>query len=266
MRVVTVLMIGDVVGQAGLYALEHGLRALAAEWEAALVVVNGENAAEGYGLTAPLAEQIFGCGADVITSGNHVWEKRDFWPYLEAEKRMLRPANYPAGQSGRGSVVVEKAGVRFLVINLQGRDFMALTDCPFRCFDRLYQEAADDGKAGEPPLVLVDFHAETSREKEALGFYLDGRAALVAGTHTHVQTADEKILPNGAAYISDLGMTGSQSSVIGMKAEICVNRFYRQIQTRMECAVDNPALQGVAVKLDTQTGKAVEITRINLRV
>ncbi|MDR2491669.1 MAG: YmdB family metallophosphoesterase [Spirochaetaceae bacterium] len=266
MRDITVLMIGDVVGHAGLSALEAGLRPLAAEWGAALVVVNGENAADGYGLTAPLAEKIFACGADVITSGNHIWEKRDFWPYMEAEERMLRPANYPAGQSGRGTVLVEKAAARFVVINLQGRDFMALTDCPFRCFDRLYEEAAGGGHSDAPPLILVDFHAETSREKEALGFYLDGRAALVAGTHTHVQTADEKILPNGAAYISDLGMTGSRSGVIGMKAAICVNRFYRQIQTRMECAEDNPAIQGVAVKLDAQTGKALEITRINKAV
>jgi metallophosphoesterase (TIGR00282 family) len=264
MSVVNVLMIGDVVGQAGLYALEQGLRSLLVELGQAFVVVNGENAADGYGLTAPLADQIFACGVDVITSGNHIWEKRDFWPYLEAETRMLRPANYPVGQSGRGSVLVEKAGARFVVINLQGRDFMAHTDCPFRCFDRLYKETAGGGQFDAPPLILVDFHAETSREKEALGFYLDGRAALVAGTHTHVQTADEKILPNGAAYISDLGMTGSRSGVIGMKAAICVNRFYRQIQARMECATENPTLQGVAVKLDTQTGKALEITRINM--
>ncbi|MDR0551160.1 MAG: YmdB family metallophosphoesterase [Spirochaetaceae bacterium] len=272
METVTVLMIGDVVGEAGMALVKERLRPLSLEYGAALTVVNGENAAAGYGLTEALANEIFDAGADIITSGNHIWEKREFWQYMDDNERVLRPANYPPQTCGRGLALIEKAGLSFAVINLQGRKHMTAIDCPFKCFDSIYetlsagQETAKNGAAqtGTPPcpIILVDFHAEASDEKEALGLYIDGRAAVIAGTHTHVQTADEKILPHGTAYITDLGMTGASGAVIGMKAEPCVSRFVSHIQARMECASENPALQGIAVKIDAANGRSVEIRRI----
>jgi metallophosphoesterase (TIGR00282 family) len=272
-------MLGDVVGGAGLEALEAKLPPLKAEAAADLTVINGENAAAGFGISGETLDRMLAAGADVVTSGNHVWEKRDFWPVLDGGKSVLRPANYsvpepfpaasPEGLSlgdplpGRLWLKKNLAGVSCFVINLQGREMMSPIGCPFRCFDRLYAEIAE---AGAPPLVLVDFHAESTEEKEALAYYVDGRASLIAGTHTHVQTADERILPRGTAYITDLGMTGAQNGVIGMDARICLDRVRTQVAYRMQCAVpEGPAdlaLQGVAVELDTETGKAVSIRRI----
>lgn len=263
-------MIGDVVGEPGLRALERELPALIREQEADFVVVNGENAAEGFGMTEDAMKRILGAGADVITGGNHIWEKRDFLSVMNAGERVLRPANYPAGAAGRGWVRMEKAPrcgppVSWLVINLQGREHMTALDCPFRCFDAI---RGDSPAAGLLDLagciVLVDFHAESSREKEALGLYLDGRASLVAGTHTHVQTADERILPKGSAYITDLGMTGVQDSVIGMDIGICLNRARHQVLYRMEVASDGQgaSVRGAAAEIDRQTGRALSIRRI----
>lgn len=258
---------------AGIKTLEAGLPLLIAREKALFVTVNGENAADGYGLTQELADRIFACGADVITSGNHIWEKRDFWLYMESQPRMLRPANYPQPAAGNGSARIEKDGLCFLVINLQGREYMKPIDCPFRCFDRIFDAETSfknaglqEGAGGKPrrPLVLVDFHAESVKEKEAFGFYADGRASVVAGTHTHVQTADEKLLPLGCAYITDLGMTGSRAGVIGMKKEICIKRALSHIQVRMECAEEDCAIQGIAVKIDVETARALEIKRIEL--
>jgi metallophosphoesterase (TIGR00282 family) len=266
-----VLMIGDVVGDPGLEALEARLPGLIRERSADFVVVNGENAAGGFGLTGAVLNRILDAGADVVSSGNHVWEKRDFWPILETERRVLRPGNYPAGTPGRGWVRLEKgAGVSWVVINLQGRDLMTPIDCPFRCFDSLLPRQASplaEDPAGAPKrpddIVLVDFHAESTREKEALAYYLDGRASLVAGTHTHVQTADERILPGGTGYITDLGMTGVTGSVIGMDPVICLNRTRNQVLYRMECAAGTGTVQGILAEIDRETGKTVSITRIS---
>ncbi|MCL2880459.1 MAG: YmdB family metallophosphoesterase, partial [Treponema sp.] len=235
-------MIGDIVGEPGLRALEARLPRLIAENSINCTVVNGENAAEGFGMTEAELRRILAAGADVITSGNHIWEKRDFWPVLETEEKLLRPANYPAlngktpghgwvrlnitmpalgGMAAAGenasdgvceanSNTKKSQGRDFLVINLQGREFMTPIDCPFRSFDSIYDAETADAKH---PVVIVDFHAESTREKETLAYYLDGRASVVAGTHTHVQTADERILPAGTAYITDLGMTGISDSV-----------------------------------------------------
>jgi metallophosphoesterase (TIGR00282 family) len=278
------LMIGDVVGDSGLDALDAHLPGLIRQYAADFVVVNGENAAAGFGLTGPILARIFAAGADVVSSGNHVWEKRDFWPTLEAENRVLRPANYPAGTPGRGWVRLEKAGagdkpVSWLVINLQGRELMTPIDCPFRCFDAilaaqgpavdLFHSLLDsngdlpEGLQRPGDIVLVDFHAESSREKEALAYYLDGRASLVAGTHTHVQTADERILPEGTGYITDLGMTGTAESVIGMEPKICLDRARNQVLYRMECAAGRGSVQGVIADIDQETGKTVAIARIS---
>jgi calcineurin-like phosphoesterase len=277
-------MIGDVVGDPGLKALEEKLPGIIREYKTDFVVVNGENADEGFGMTEASLKRILAAGADVISSGNHVWEKREFRPLMEAEQRIIRPANYPPGVPGRGWVTVEKAReedpgfpVSWTVINLQGRDFMPSTDCPFRTFDAITGGRTDapangppvaEGETPEPrkkskDILLVDFHAESTREKEALAFYLDGRASMVVGTHTHVQTADERILPQGTAYITDLGMTGAGDGIIGMDAQICLNRVRTQVTYRMECAKGAALIQGVIAEIDRETGKAVSIKRIS---
>ncbi|MDR2313138.1 MAG: YmdB family metallophosphoesterase [Spirochaetaceae bacterium] len=257
-----IIMIGDVVGETGLRALEKKLPDLIGRHGADFTVVNGENAAAGFGLTEETLDRILAAGADVVTGGNHIWEKRDFWPVLNGGKPVLRPANYPCieGIPGRGWMRLTKGDRSCVVVNLQGREQMRLIDCPFRCFDQIYRELSPDAASCCP--LVVDFHAESTREKETLGYYLDGRAGIVAGTHTHVQTADERILPRGTAYISDLGMTGSKNSIIGMDIKICLDRARTQIPYRMECSAD-PALtiQGIAVTLEE---KALAITRINL--
>ena len=280
-----VFMIGDVVGNPGLEALEEKLPGLIREYGADFVVVNGENAAEGFGMIESNLSRILDAGADVVTSGNHIWEKREFWPLLEGETRMLRPANYPAGSPGRGWVRIEKSRegapgspVSWLVVNLQGRDFLPPIDCPFKAFDAImdihgvavpvpHELLAPGGALSEAlcseTVILVDFHAESTREKEALAFYLDGRASLVAGTHTHVQTADERILPQGTAYITDLGMTGAKDGIIGMDTQICLSRAKTQVGYRMECAQGAAAIQGVMVEIDRNTRRAVSIRRIN---
>ena len=276
-------MIGDVVGAQGITTLEAELPALIKEHNINFVTVNGENAAEGFGMTQADFKRIIAAGADVVTSGNHVWEKREFWNVLETEKHMLRPANYPSSSqfplfiSGSGFSNAVKNGINWIVLNLQGREFMSAIDCPFRCADHLIKIFSGDanqnhpliGDGGEPvcsafPIILIDFHAESSREKEALAYHVDGRVSLIAGTHTHVQTADEKILPKGSAYITDLGMTGNTDSVIGMNPEICIERSRKQVLYHMETAEsDKPGkMQGVIAEIDAETGKAISIRRI----
>jgi len=278
MNLVRAAMIGDVVGEPGLEALEAGLPSIVKDVD--FVTVNGENAADGFGMTEESLKRILAAGADIVTSGNHVWEKRDFLPVLDYEERVLRPVNYPLGTPGVGWVCIEKGGLNWAVVNLQGREFMSAIECPFRGFDRFLFSLA--GKTAEyhpkkksdfvpltgvGPIILVDFHAESSREKESLGYYLDGRASVIAGTHTHVQTADERVLPKGSAYITDLGMTGITSGVIGMDPKICLERVRKQVLYRMEiaCAADATSkaeLQGVIAEIDADTGKAVSIRRI----
>ena len=283
MQLVKVAMIGDVVGNAGLETLEAKLPALIKEHNIHFVTVNGENAAEGFGMTEKDYMRIVAAGADVVTSGNHVWENREFWNVLETRKNIIRPANYPSNTensavvSGTGFVDINKHDINWLVINLQGRELMNAIDCPFQCLNRiikLYQGRATDNhslilKDGSAiPLafsvILVDFHAESSREKEALGYYADGLVSLIAGTHTHVQTADEKILPRGSAYITDLGMTGNINSVIGMDPKICLERVRKNVLYQMETAEANNTgqMQGVIAEIDAETGRAVSIQRI----
>jgi calcineurin-like phosphoesterase len=278
-------MIGDVVGETGLLALEKTLPGLIGERGVDFTVVNGENAAGGFGLEEASLKRILGAGADVVTTGNHVWEKREFWPLLDKEERVLRPANYPQGNPGHGWIRLEKAGVSYLAINLQGREYMTPVDCPFSAFDSvmesqrhkngapLYPASAEpqifDNK-GCPVLLcgglaLVDFHAESTREKEAMGYYLDGKASLVAGTHTHVQTSDERVLPGGTGYITDLGMTGVTGAVIGMDKTICLDRARNQVLYRMECAKEGPcAVEGVLAEIDGETGRSLRLLRIRV--
>jgi calcineurin-like phosphoesterase len=281
---VKVLMIGDVVGESGLLALEKELAGLIGEQGVNFTIVNGENAAGGFGLEEAGLKRILGAGADVVTTVNHVWEKREFWPLLDKEERVLRPANYPRSNPGRGWVRLEKAGVFYLVINLQGREYMTPIDCPFHTFDFIVESQRHENSGGHPPspqgeadapdekscpallcgaLTLVDFHAESTREKEALAYYLDGKASMVAGTHTHVQTADERVLPQGTGYITDLGMTGVASAVIGMDKAICLDRARNQVLYRMECAKEGPcAVEGVLAEIDQDTGRTLRLLRI----
>ncbi|GBU29001.1 metallophosphoesterase [Treponema sp. R8-4-B8] len=267
MLTVKAAMIGDVVGNHGIETLEAKLPELIKEHQIDFVTVNGENAAEGFGMTENDFKRIIAAGADVITSGNHIWEKREFWHVLDTEKQILRPANYPAGTdtdsvvSGMGSACINKKGINWVVINLQGRELMNAIDCPFRCFDNL---VIAHSEVDSLPVILVDFHAESSREKEALAYYADGRATVIAGTHTHIQTADERILPKGSAYITDLGMTGNVDSVIGMEPKICIERARKQVLYHMEiAATDKPGkMQGIIAEIDIESGKAVSIKRI----
>ena len=258
-------MIGDVVGDPGLEALENRLPLLIKDYSADFVIVNGENASGGFGLTEPHLKTILNSGADVVSSGNHIWEKRDFWPVLEEEKRVLRPMNYPSGSPGRGWIKIEKPSplgvIPWVVLNLQGRELMSPLDCPFKTFDDF--EAAQN--KNEKPIILLDFHAESTREKEALAYYIDGRVCAMAGTHTHVQTADERFLPKGSAYITDLGMTGLLDSILGMDTKICVNRAKSQVLYRMEVAVPTeakkPQIQGIVLEIESKTQKAISIKR-----
>jgi len=262
MRIVKAAMIGDVVGEQGLKVLEAALPALIREHQIDFVTVNGENADGGFAMTEKDFQRIIAAGADAVTSGNHVWENREFWPILESEKKMLRPANYPSGAPGTGIASIEKNGVNWLVLNLQGREYMSAIDCPFQCFDRCFEQAS----AGKRPLIIIDFHAESSREKEALAYYADGRASLIAGTHTHVQTADERILPKGSAYITDLGMTGINESVIGMDPKICLERVRKQVLFQMETAADDGKgkMCGVVAEIEAETGKTISIKRVGV--
>jgi metallophosphoesterase (TIGR00282 family) len=268
-----VVMIGDVMGEPGLKVLEEKLPGFFREHGLDFCIVNGENSAAGFGITPEALSRIMALGVDIVTSGNHIWEKRDYWPLLDSEERLLRPANYPTGNPGRGWARVEKEingkKITFLAVNLQGRDLMNPIDCPFKAFDEIERSvsAGQNDNIEEKPLILVDFHAESTREKEAFGFYLDGRACVVAGTHTHVQTADEKILPKGTAYISDLGMTGITDSVIGMDTETCVQRSRKQVLYHLEAAQNGEVrIQGIMAEIETNGNarRAVSIQRLNL--
>lgn len=258
----SVLMLGDVVGESGIRAVSAALPGLSRSLKADLVVANGENAAGGFGLTRESADALFAAGVDALTGGNHTWEKKGSAELLDGDPRILRPANYPPGAAGRGWVALEKAGKTWLVVNLQGREWMKAIDCPFRCADALLASAAPADGTGKP-FVVVDFHAESFQEKEALGLYLDRRVSVVAGTHTHVQTMDQRILPGGTAYIGDLGMCGPADSVIGVKADICIRRNLTQMPLKMETAEGASAIAGALFEL-AEDGRCVRIELVRI--
>jgi metallophosphoesterase (TIGR00282 family) len=223
-----------------------------------VVMLNGENAADGFGLTEDLARQFFSLGVQVITSGNHIWQREDILPSLQKDVRILRPANYPSKVPGSGHTIVETGGRKIAVINLQGRHQMVPIDCPFQVGSALVDKVRK-----QTNLILVDFHAENAQEKEALAHYLDGRVSVVVGTHTHVQTGDEQLLPKGTAYNTDLGICGPLDGVIGSVPSIAIQRQLTQIPLRNEI-IDAPShLQGVVCTIDTDTGKALSIVRIS---
>jgi 2',3'-cyclic-nucleotide 2'-phosphodiesterase len=253
-----ILFVGDVIGSPGRQALVRRLDRLIDRHQVDMVVANGENAAAGFGLTLDVAHELFEAGVDVITSGNHIWDKREIYSYLDEQPCLLRPANYPGDAPGRGcGVFATSAGLNVGVLNLEGRIFMNPLECPFRTADRLVAELRQKTK-----MILVDMHAEATSEKMAIAHYLDGRVSAVIGTHTHVQTADEQILPGGTAYLTDAGMTGARDSVIGINKEIAVGKFLSQLPARFEVAKKNPMVNGVLVDIDPDTGRALTIERI----
>jgi hypothetical protein len=254
------LFIGDIVGRPGREILRRGLPALIAHHQVDLVVANVENAAAGFGVTPDIADDVLSYGVHVMTGGNHTWDKKEILPYFEDQPRLLRPANLPHGAPGRGAYVARADnGVPVAVINVMGRVFMTAIDDPFRVALEQIERVR-----GEARLILVDMHAEATSEKVALGWYLDGRATVVVGTHTHVQTADERVLPGGTAYITDVGMTGPHDSVIGVERSAVVQRFLTALPQRFETATENPRLNAVLVTADETTGRAASINRLSL--
>ena len=255
------LFIGDIVGRVGRDLIRRHVRALASTHGVDLVIANGENAAGGAGITRENANDILGSGVDVITSGNHVWDKRETLDFIGQEPRLLRPANYPAGTPGAGWCVVDaRNGVRVGVINVMGRVFLAAIDDPFRVAEQAIAKVRADGAQ----LILIDVHAETTSEKAALCWYLDGKVAAIIGTHTHVQTADERIFPGGTAFLTDVGMTGPHDGVIGVERDAIIARFLTGLPTRFEPATGDPRLHGVIVDADPATGRATQIERLAL--
>ncbi len=253
------LFIGDIVGRPGRELVRRGLAALVEHHGADLVIANIENAAAGFGITKDIGDAFLGWGVDVMTSGNHVWDKKEALEYIAGERRLLRPANYPAGAPGRGSFLAQTGDGRAVgVVNVMGRGFMTPIDDPFQIVLREIEALRARTK-----VIVVDFHAEATSEKIAMGWHLDGRATLVVGTHTHVQTADDRILPKGTAYLTDAGMTGPHDSIIGMEIEPSLARFLTALPARFEPATGNPRLNGVLVQADDRTGHAIAITRLS---
>lgn len=257
---VNILFIGDIVGKPGRQAVSRELHRLVDRYNVDMVIANGENASGGFGITTETARELFACGVHLFTSGNHIWDKKEALEYLKKEERIIRPANYPEGAPGKGSTVfITPGGVKVGVLNLEGRVFMDALDCPFRAADR---EVA--ALAAITPVIIVDFHAEATSEKSSLGWYLDGRVSAVVGTHTHVQTADERLLTAGTAYISDVGMTGAFDSVIGVRKDEPIYRFLTQLPAKFEVAKKDIRMNAVVLTIDEISGRALGIERINI--
>lgn len=254
-----ILFIGDIIGRPGRLVVGKLLPGLVGENQIDFVIANGENAAAGFGLTPAVLDSLFDLGIDVVTSGNHLWDKRDILPRLKKEPRLLRPANYPPEVPGNGfGVYQDRQGRKVGVFNLLGRVFMPAVDCPFRTADRVIA-----GLKKETDIIIVDLHAEATSEKVALGWYLDGRVSAVIGTHTHVMTADQRVLPQGTAYITDAGMTGGFDSVIGMEKEPIIEKFLTQLPTKFEAAEGDVRFNGVVVEVEEKSGRAMKIMAIN---
>ncbi len=254
------LFIGDIVGKPGRRAVQELLPGLMEDCGVDFVIANGENAAAGFGMTREIVEDLFGSRIDVLTTGNHVWDKKEIVDCIDDYESLLRPANYPARVPGRGSVVMPvHNGCHVGVVNLMGRVFMSPLECPFRTADREIEKMKSRAR-----IIVIDIHAEATSEKIALGWYLDGRVTAVLGTHTHVQTADERVLPGGTAYITDVGMTGPFDSVIGTRKEIILERFLSQLPSKFEVAKGDVRLQAVLIDVDEESGRALQIERLSL--
>lgn len=251
------LFVGDIIGQTGMEMVRMWLPGLINKYKADFVIANGENASDGKGCTEKEGLQLFNLGVNVITGGNHTWDKPQSQEYLKKEPKSLRPLNYPRGTYGNGYYIAETSKGKVAVINLQGRSFMPMIDCPFRAAEALVNKIKDQVK-----IIIIDFHAEATAEKIALANFLDGKISLLVGTHTHVQTADERIFPTGLGYITDVGMTGPYDSVIGMKTDAAINRFLYQTPQKYQSATENNHLSALFARIDEETGKTVQIERI----
>ncbi|MDD5596075.1 MAG: TIGR00282 family metallophosphoesterase [Candidatus Omnitrophica bacterium] len=257
-----ILFIGDIVGSPGRNAIKELLPGLKKEHHLDFVVANAENASGGSGITLKVSEELFASGVSVLTSGDHIWKKREIFEIINQDERILRPINFPAGAPGRGENIFKtEKGVKIGVINVQGRVFMEALECPFRAVRKAIEILSKESK-----IIIIDMHAEATSEKIALGWYVDGLASAVLGTHTHIQTADEKILPQGCAYITDVGMTGPYDSVIGRRKEDVLERFITAIPIRFEVAEGDIQLHGVVLDIDESTGKAKSIVRIQKKL
>ena len=257
MNNISVLFIGDIIGQPGLEFTQTFLPGIIQKYKPDIVIANGENISDGKGCTEKEAKILFDLGVKVITGGNHTWDKHQSQEYLKQDNRSLRPLNYPKGTHGNGYILIESKNVKVAVVNLQGRTFMSAIDCPFRAAEWVIAKVKNDTK-----VIIIDFHAEATAEKMALVNFLDGKVSCVIGTHTHIQTADERILPNGTGYITDVGMTGPYDSVIGMKTQAAINRFLYQTPQKYETAKEEIHLSAVFIKIDVNSGKTTSIERI----
>jgi metallophosphoesterase (TIGR00282 family) len=255
-----ILFIGDIVGKAGRKAIDEVLEKVISAYGIEFTIANGENAAGGMGMTPPIAIELLNQGVDVLTSGNHIWAKKEIIPFLKEEGRILRPANYPSLVPGRGQGVFEsRNGEKVGVLNLEGRVFMKHLDCPFRVGEKEIEILRK-----QTEILIVDFHAEATSEKMAMGWFLNGKVSAVLGTHTHVQTSDERILSEGTAYITDVGMTGPLDSVIGIRKQVALERLLTQIPWKFDVATEEIELQGVVIEIDSKTGKSQDIQRIKV--
>ncbi|MGL4819755.1 MAG: TIGR00282 family metallophosphoesterase [Bacilli bacterium] len=254
-----ILFIGDVVGSSGRQQLFQSLPVLKKQYMPDYIIVNGENAASGKGITEKIYKEFIEAGAAVVTLGNHAWDKREVFDFIDDAKYLVRPANFPDGTPGTGICYVKSGAHELAVINLQGRTFLPPLDCPFRAFDTLYEEAKK-----RTPFVFVDFHAEATSEKEAMGYYCAGRAIAVVGTHTHVPTADMRVLQDGTAYVTDVGMTGPIESILGVEKEAVIKKFLTSLPVRFEVAGGETELNSVLITVDNKTAKATAITRVTM--
>jgi metallophosphoesterase (TIGR00282 family) len=259
---VRILFIGDIVGKPGRELIRRGLPGLIDHHSIDIVIANAENSAAGFGITREIGQQLLDWGVAVMTSGNHIWDKKEALDYIGTEPRLLRPANYPAGAPGNGSYLARTSrGETIGVINVMGRVFMLNIDDPFAVVQREVERMRERTRT-----IFVDFHAEATSEKVAMGWYLDGRVSAIVGTHTHVQTADERILPKGTAYLTDVGMTGPHDSIIGVEIEPALGRFLTALPAKFDTATGNPRLNAVIVETDPHTGRAVDIERLSVGV
>ncbi|MHA6529177.1 TIGR00282 family metallophosphoesterase [Paenibacillus sp. BAC0078] len=255
-----VLFIGDICGNTGRKALREMLPSLKNKYQPHIIIANGENAAAGRGITSAIANEFFNWGVHGITMGNHTWDNKDIFEFIDDEPRLIRPANFPPGTPGRGYTVIKANGKQLAIVNLQGRTFLPAIDDPFRMGEEIVQELRQKTKC-----ILVDFHAEATSEKIAMGYFMDGLASIVVGTHTHVQSNDEVILPGGTAYLTDAGMVGSREGILGMEKDAVIYKFTTQLPARFVVDEGKWQLNGLFVELDEATGKATRMEKVRLR-
>lgn len=253
------LFIGDIVGSPGRKVLKHYLPRLKQKYKPLVTVVNGENAAGGRGITEKIYRELLDAGADVVTMGNHTWDQKEIFDFIDDAKLLVRPANFPDDTPGQGATLINVNDIKFAVINLQGRTFLPALDCPFKKADELVQKYRK-----LTPYIFVDFHAEATSEKQAMGWYLDGKVTAVVGTHTHVQTADNRILPDGTAYVTDVGMTGPYDGILGMQRDAVMTKFLTSLPVRFEVMSGREQLSGICVTIDENTGRALATERIQI--